>query len=44
VLAHAEDGVFAAEPDAFDVDVVGQVPYFLGGIDGVCVIAASEFL
>ena len=32
--------MFAAEPDAFDVDVVGQVPDFLGGGDGVGVVAA----
>ena len=35
VLAHGEDGVLAAEPDALDVDVLGQVPDLLGGVDGV---------
>lgn len=28
--------MFAAVPDAFDVDGVGEVPDFFGGVDGVC--------
>jgi hypothetical protein len=36
VLAQREDSVLAAEPDAFDVDVVGEVPDFLGRRYGVC--------
>lgn len=35
VLAEGEDGVLAAEPHALDVDVLGQVPDLLGGVDGV---------
>lgn len=36
VLAQGEDGVLAAEPHALDVNVLGQVPDLLGGVDGVC--------
>lgn len=35
VLAKRQDGVLAAEPHALDVDVVCQIPDFLGGVDGV---------
>lgn len=35
VLAEREDGMLAAIPDTFDVDVVRQVPDFLRGVDGV---------
>ncbi|KAH9845887.1 glutamine synthetase [Teratosphaeria destructans] len=36
VLAKREDGVLAAEPYAFHIDVVGQIPDLLRSIDGVC--------
>jgi len=42
MFAHTENGVLAAEPDAFDVDVVCEIPDLLGGVDGVCVVAARE--
>lgn len=35
VLAEAQNSVLAAEPHALDVDVLGQVPDLLGGVDGV---------
>ena len=35
VLAQGEHGVLAAEPDALDVDVVGEIPNFLWGVDGI---------
>lgn len=38
VAAEGEDGVFAAVPDALDVDVVGEIPDSLGGVDGVRVL------
>jgi len=38
VAAEGEDGMFAAEPNALHVDVVGQVPDSFGGVDGVVVL------
>lgn len=35
VAAEGEDGVFAAEPDAFDVDVLGEIPDLLWRGNGV---------
>lgn len=42
VAAECEDGVLAAEPDALDVDVVGEVPDGLGGVDGVVVVGVHD--
>lgn len=42
VLAEGEDGVLAAEPDALDVDVLGQVPDLLGRVDGVGVVGVHD--
>ena len=36
VLAEGQDSVLAAEPHALHVDVLGQVPDLLRGVDGVC--------
>jgi hypothetical protein len=35
VLTEGQDGVLAAEPHTLDVDVLGQVPDLLGGVDGI---------
>lgn len=42
VAAQRQDGVLAAEPDALDVDVLGQVPDVLGGVDGVVVLGVHD--
>lgn len=42
VAAQGQDGVLAAEPDALDVDVVGEVPDGLGGVDGVVVVGVHD--
>lgn len=42
VLAQGEDGVLAAEPDALDVDGLGQVPDLLGRVDGVGVVGVHD--
>lgn len=42
VAAEGEHGVLAAEPDALDVDGLGQVPDLLGGVDGVVVLGVHD--
>lgn len=42
VAAEGEHGVLAAEPDALDVDVLGQVPDLLGRVDGVGVVGVHD--
>ncbi|KLP05091.1 Uncharacterized protein Y057_13160 [Fusarium fujikuroi] len=41
-IREREDGVLAAEPDALDVDVLGEVPDVLGGVDGVVVLGVHD--
>lgn len=42
VLPHGEDGVFGSPPDAFDVDLHGQVPDLLFGVQGVVVCGVHD--
>lgn len=42
VAAQSENGVLAAEPYTFYVDVLGQVPDGLGGVDGVVVLGVHD--
>ena len=42
VLPHGEDSVFGSPPDAFDVDLHGQVPDLLFGVQGVVVCRVHD--
>lgn len=42
VPPHAEHGVLAAEPDALDVDIVGQIPDLFRGVYGVGVVGVHD--
>lgn len=42
MLAQGDDGVLASEPDAFDVDGLGEVPDLLWCIDGVGVVGMHD--
>ena len=42
MLPHTEHRMLAPEPPALDVNVVGQIPDLLGGIDGVRVVAVHD--
>ena len=38
---HAQDCVLAAKPNAFDIDIVGEIPNLLRSIDGIGIIATE---
>lgn len=42
MFAKAQDGVFTAEPDTFDVDCLSQVPDLLGRVNGVGVVGVHD--
>lgn len=42
VVTHCEDRVLAAPPDAFDVDIHGQIPYPLLRVEGVVVLRVHD--
>lgn len=42
MAAETEDGVFAAVPDAFDIDGVGEVPDFFGSVYCIGVVGARD--
>jgi len=42
VTAQRENGMLAAEPDALDVDVLGEVPDVLGGVDSVVILSVHD--